>query len=495
MHLPSAKRFLLSMIIGSFVIAVTLLGSFLLPTLAHAATGDGSPSDSNINYTGRWNLSTTVADSYWPGAYLQTNFTGQTVKMRLGGAVNAYVSIDGSTDTLYANVSGTVNLTPTPLQAGTHTLRIATRSEGDSLEFEGLILDAGAKTVAPAVSSQLVEFVGDSVTAGATTTKLALSDYAWLIGEQLKVRHTQIAQSGICLVDNVRCGSPNSTGMIRQFFKLQPPAFLGSPNWDFSRYQANVVVINLGTNDNKYGVSDATFQSDYITFLQKVRTVYPHAIILVLRTFKGLKATPTQAAVQAINSAGDSNVHYIDTTGWLTSSDFNDSAHPSDEGHMKVARILGPIIASYLGTGTPTGYVKIVNRNSGLLLDVTGRSTTDGALIQQWQDVTPSSASSEWQLVALSGGYYKIVNRNSGKVLDVTANSKTEGVQIEQWTDNGGANQQWQVVSSGGYVTIVSRSSGLLLDVSGGSKSNGGVVVQWPSDGGANQQWTLVSTT
>ena len=148
------------------------------------------------------------------------------------------------------------------------------------------------------------------------------------------------------------------------------------------------------------------------------------------------------------------------------------------------------------GTPPPTSYVKIVNRNSGLLLDVTGRSTTAGALIQQWQDVTPSSASSEWQLVAVSGGYYKIVNRNSGMVLDVTSASKTEGVQLEQWTDTGGTNQQWQVVNgSGGYVTIVNRNSGLLLDISGGSKSNGGAAIQWPSDGGANQQWTLVATS
>ena len=146
-------------------------------------------------------------------------------------------------------------------------------------------------------------------------------------------------------------------------------------------------------------------------------------------------------------------------------------------------------------TPPPTSYVKIVNRNSGYLLDVTGRSTADGALIQQWQDVTPSSASSEWQMVALSGGYYKIVNRNSGKVLDVPASSRSEGVQLDQQSDNGGANQQWQVVTSGGYVTIVNRNSGYLLDVSGGSKANGGAVVQWPSDGGANQQWTLVSTT
>jgi hypothetical protein len=37
-----------------------------------------------------------------------------------------------------------------------------------------------------------------------------------------------------------------------------------------------------------------------------------------------------------------------------------------------------------------------------------------------------------------TNGYYKIVNRNSGKVLDVEANSSADGAEIVQWTDNGG---------------------------------------------------------
>ena len=45
--------------------------------------------------------------------------------------------------------------------------------------------------------------------------------------------------------------------------------------------------------------------------------------------------------------------------------------------------------------------------------------------------------------MAVSGGYYKLVNRNSGKVLDVVNNSVADGTIVDQWTDNGGANQQW----------------------------------------------------
>jgi lysophospholipase L1-like esterase len=357
MVLSLAKRMLLSALIVGLALAVQC-GDFVAIASAHTLAetgtahrpiGSGRPADPNIKYIGRWDTSSsTVAISYWPGAYFKTDFTGTTVKIKLGEAVNFFASIDHGSDIFYAKANGTVNLTPTPLVPGIHTLRVATYSEHDVLQFQGLILDAHAHTIAPRLSPQLVEFVGDSITAGATTTKHALSDYAWLVGEQLGVEHTQIAQGGICLTDGVQCGSPNAYGMSRQFFKLQTVYFTNSPDWDFSRYQAKVVVINLGTNDGGYHVSDATFEAAYVTFLQGIRAKYPHATILVMRTFKGTKSAPTLAAVQAVNAAGDVNVHYIDTTGWITSADTNDGVHPSDEGHVKIAKQLAPIVASFL---------------------------------------------------------------------------------------------------------------------------------------------------
>ena len=103
-------------------------------------------------------------------------------------------------------------------------------------------------------------------------------------------------------------------GMSKQFFKQQTIYFPNSPNWDFSRYQANVIVINLGTNDADWKLSDTTFQATYITFLQNIRSKYPHAVIFAMRPFNGSKEGPTQVAVRVVNAAGDKNVYYIDTT-------------------------------------------------------------------------------------------------------------------------------------------------------------------------------------
>ncbi|HEY7418426.1 MAG TPA: RICIN domain-containing protein, partial [Ktedonobacteraceae bacterium] len=140
-------------------------------------------------------------------------------------------------------------------------------------------------------------------------------------------------------------------------------------------------------------------------------------------------------------------------------------------------------------TYTPS-YSTIVNRNSGMMMDVNGASTTPGSKVIQWP--SNGGANQQWNLVPLGNGYYTIVNRNSGEVLDVTSASTSSGAQIIQWPSNGGTNQQWSLTSvSGGYYELVNRNSGLLADVSGASTSGGANVIQWPNNGGTNQQWSL----
>jgi lysophospholipase L1-like esterase len=119
---------------------------------------------------------------------------------------------------------------------------------------------------------------------------------------------------------------------------------VGNANWDFTRYQPAAVVINLGTNDKSHGVTGPNFQAKYTTFLQKIRAKYPQARLLALRTFIGRYAAETKAAVAARNAAGDANVYYVDTTGWLPSDGLSDSVHPNDKGHQAISTKLAPLL-------------------------------------------------------------------------------------------------------------------------------------------------------
>ncbi|MFJ5101648.1 GDSL-type esterase/lipase family protein [Streptomyces sp. NPDC088554] len=308
------------------------------------AAGDGSPSDPNITYTGRWDTAAAPYASHWTGAYLRTRFTGTTVKLRQRNSVEFWASVDGKEFTNYKNVRGTVDLTPTKLAAGTHTLVVSYRQiagsyTGDSV-FGGLVLDAGATTMAPQVSPKTVEFIGDSITAGSTSSKLAVTSYGWLAAEKLGVEHTQIAQGGACLVET----ADGCVGLSERFTHLN--AYDTSPAWDFNRYRANAVVINLGTNDVGHGVHTPEFQAVYTTFLATVRAKYPQAAIFALQTFRGRFVTQTRAAVQARNDAGDRNVYFVNTDGWIPDGGLSDSVHPNDLGHRAIADRLAPIIGA-----------------------------------------------------------------------------------------------------------------------------------------------------
>ncbi|MDQ1306175.1 MAG: hypothetical protein QG671_2007, partial [Actinomycetota bacterium] len=353
------SRSLTTVVAAVLAAAATAVGGLTLAPPSWAGTGDGTPADPNIILTGRWSTSVPSASTPgWAGVYLTTGFTGTTVKLRQRRAIDLYYSIDGAPFRQLTNVSGTVNLTPSPLAAGEHTLRVSYRTvagsyTGDAV-FQGLVLDAGARTLPVRVPPRVVEFVGDSITVGQTSSQVALTSYSWLVGDQLGVRHTRIAQGGACLRELTAAQSTRGTacvGLEKRFTRAN--ATDGAAEWDFSRYQADEVVINLGTNDTSHGVGTADFQTGYVTLLKTVRAKYPRAAILALRTFAGRYAAQTQAAVKVLADDGDRNVFYVDTTGWVDRSLLNDSVHPSDAGHRAIAAKLAPVVASHLTSAVP----------------------------------------------------------------------------------------------------------------------------------------------
>lgn len=106
--------------------AAALAIPVMLNSGAQATTGDGSPGDPNIQFVGRRDTSTPSAVvPNWAGAYLETGFTGTTVKLKQRRTIDLYYSIDKGAFAYIRNVSGTVDLTPTALAPGRHTLTVS----------------------------------------------------------------------------------------------------------------------------------------------------------------------------------------------------------------------------------------------------------------------------------------------------------------------------------------------------------------------------------
>jgi hypothetical protein len=305
----------------------------------------GTLSDKNIKYFGRWNFTdTSQYTSYWGGAYIKVNFTGTTVKVKVGNTSNFYARIDNGPWVSYLKASGTIDLTPTPISKGKHSLIVMQGKDYNYVFiFKGLLLDDGAATHAPKVASTLIEYIGDSITCGYTNPQANSVCYAYVCSEALGTECTQIAYPGITLAN----GYPR-TGMDTQYFKEGCTNSPPTVDWDFGRYTPRIVVINLGTNDNNKKVPDSVLMRVYTGFLKKVRSKFPKAEIFAMRTFLGVKAAPTLAAVNACIADGDKKVHYIDTNGWVTKADYNDGLHPSVNGGIKIANLLEPILKPYV---------------------------------------------------------------------------------------------------------------------------------------------------
>jgi lysophospholipase L1-like esterase len=468
-----------------------------LSTTFNSDVAAGAIGDPNIRYFGRWDFtsSTTQYVSYWGGAYFRVKFTGTTVKVKVGTNSNYYAKIDNGAWTSYIGVTGTINLTPTPLASGTHTVSVAQGKDYNYVfNFQGLVLDAGATTSAPPVSSNLIEYIGDSVTSGYTDPQADVSDYAWVCAEDLGAEHTQIAYPGIALVNGYGVNA-TKIGMDVQYFKEQSLAYPSSPNWDFTKYTPNIIVVNLGQNDSSVGVPDATFQSDYVSLLANVRAKFPNAQIFAMSPLWGVESTTTSAAVSARVTAGDTKLHFVNTSGWLTqgTSDYGSGVHPSVAGHIKVANLLKPILAPYLNSGTPAianGTYKIINRNGGLALDVKGKLTANSTAVDQWSYT--GATNQQWTVTSLGGGQYKIIGVQSGRALDVNGKLTADGTPVDIYDYTGASNQLWTITAtSGGYYNIVGVQSGKPLEVEGNVTTPGALVDIYTNHSGNNQQWAF----
>ncbi|MBA2392518.1 MAG: RICIN domain-containing protein [Ktedonobacteraceae bacterium] len=261
-------------------------------------------------------------------------------------------------------------------------------------------------------------------------------------------------------------------------------------------YQPQIVLLHIGTNDILQQHDVVNAPTRLASLIDQITTTAPNATVVVAQILP-IKNAMTQTVtynntipgIVQSRAAQGKHVQYVDMYDAVSVNLLPDGIHPDDPGYRLMATVWDDALIHLLSP--LSGYYKLVNRNSGKLLDVTGASVSDGTKVIQWTD--HNGTNQEWQFIPVGEGFVKLVNRNSGKVLDVNGASTTQGTQLDQTSDSGGRNQQWQISSSDGkYDTLVNRNSGQLADVTMAQTTDGAAVIQWPTNGGLNQQWQLV---
>lgn len=144
------------------------------------------------------------------------------------------------------------------------------------------------------------------------------------------------------------------------------------------------------------------------------------------------------------------------------------------------------------GTTSLSGTYILQNRMSGLVMDVNGISTADGASIMQ--STLNNGNNQKFEFTHLGDGNYKIIAKHSGKSLDVPAASTATGAYIQQWGYTGVAHQNFVLVATGdGYYKIIAKHSAKVVEVS--TNTNGEQLHQWDNAGQLNSHWKLIPTT
>lgn len=143
------------------------------------------------------------------------------------------------------------------LSPGEHTVRLVKRSEARHSVAGALELSVENGELLPPVPSgrsRKIEFIGDSITCGYgnTVSDLALkfftadedglATYAALTAQALNAEYHTVCASGWAVRK-----SPYGGCLPGVYCKTD--GFNFDENWDFSRFQPDLVVINLGTND------------------------------------------------------------------------------------------------------------------------------------------------------------------------------------------------------------------------------------------------------
>lgn len=251
----------------------------------------------------------------------------------------------------------------------TVTVRVVKLSESaDSTMGIGKIKVTANGVIKPtAAKTHRIEIIGDSITCGygvddadnshhfSTATEDFTKTYAYKTAKALDADYSTVAFSGYGIISGYTAnGTQNKNQLVSTYYDKMGYSYgninnslkINTVNWDFSKFVPDVIVINLGTNDNSYCNGDVKkqkkFVTGYVTFLKQVRKDNPKATILCTLGIMGQNLYPSiQSAVkQYTKTTKDKKISTLEFDQQLQSDGYCADWHPSAKTHTKAAKKL-----------------------------------------------------------------------------------------------------------------------------------------------------------
>ena len=219
-----------------------------------------------------------------------------------------------------------------------------------------------------------IEFIGDSITSGEGLIGAkqeeewvsmwfdSVSNYTYLCAKELNADYRVLSQSGwgvYCSWDH------NLEAVLSKNYEKVCGVVSGKRNrelgalddYDFSMQKADVVVMNLGTNDGGAFTSKgeilkediALFQQAAVEFLKKLRSYHPEAYLLWAYGILGkvMEKYIVEAIAMYQQLSGDQRVAYFDLPE-MEEDGIGARSHPGKLAHQKAAEVLAEKIREIL---------------------------------------------------------------------------------------------------------------------------------------------------
>lgn len=136
----------------------------------------------------------------------------------------------------------------------------------------------------------------------------------------------------------------------------------------------------------------------------------------------------------------------------------------------------------------PSDTYVIQGSDSGVVLEIGGGSTANGANANVWR--ANGSSAQMWRASVDELGYVTFVNVRSQKALDVSCGNARRGQNVDQYDPNGTGAQKWIAEKKDDAIVLHSALDyRLVLDVSGANMTNGTNVALWDANDTTAQSW------
>lgn len=332
--------------------------------------------DSHIVYMGR--TSSTNSDEVrftFPGVSMMANFTGQSVALEVK-AGSGFFMVELDEQHPFKTKSGekdSVIILSESLSEGAHNMKIMYAQEGYEQKpaFRGLLIEKDGKMLdAPKMSKRKIEFIGNSITCGYGVEAMSPNEnfkydtenhfytYAALTARELNAQELVVARSGIGIYKNYGGPIEGSTGYTMPD-KYELTLFTDHAvtdemeRWDHDKFKADVVCLNLGTNDTSLDTYDTSLMKKaYTEFIKHLRATYPEAkIVLLCGSMMSGKALDDCKRVldEVKKELNDKNVFRFNFTPQNGNLGFGADWHPSIRQQRKMADELIPFIREITG--------------------------------------------------------------------------------------------------------------------------------------------------